>query len=132
MYQERKGLFGTTTRVDVTPIDQASPEQLGGWIRYWDENRNAAAGLLVTTTAILAGEGIGLLTGKVSPSSDAAKILIMGANAADIVLSAIAMRAYSSFQAEANIIAQAVRDRGLKIKKGRLARSVELPQSNVQ
>ena len=39
---------------------------------------------------------------------------------------------YVPTQQEAHIIAEAIKERGLKIKKGKFVRSVELPQSSAQ
>ncbi len=133
MYQERKGIFGITFRNDVTPIEQATPEQLGRWIHYWDENRNVATGLLTTTAAIMVGSVAGVVTGEIKlPSSDAIKIGLIGANTFDALLSAVAISAYGAFQGQAQVIAESIQNRGLNIKKGLFARTVELPHAETQ
>ena len=133
MYQEQKGLFGIRHTIDVTPIDQASPQQLDGWVKYWDEDRNAAAGMLATGLAITAGTAIGIATGEIKlHDNDTLKGLLIVADAGITLIEMGSVIALNAFSQYGRAVVDEARHRGLQITKGRFVRSISIPESSQQ
>lgn len=105
-------------------IDKYNPQELGEGLGFSDQKRNIAAGLLVTTTAILAGITAGVATGELKlPFTDEAGYLsnvVLG----DAFFVYIAARLFRSYQVEARLFANAARERSLTIKKNMFTRSI--------
>ena len=133
MYEERKGLFGIKHTVDVTPIEQATPEQLDKQIKYWDEDRNAATAIIATGLAITFGGLIGVATGEIKlPDNDKIREALIVANGGVTLVEAGFVVGWGAFREYGQRVASEAQRRGLQVTNGRFVRSVVSPTPNTQ